>query len=368
MAMLTKQPAVERHRPHARACSTSLDFAPPSAPRSLARIAAAAALICAIHAPAVVAQKAAPAVAPQIQAPEGLTSPATDAAPPDPGPGASAPPAPGARTPQQSDSETGTAPGEPEAVAAPQADARAADEDARAAAAATLPHDLSPWGMFLAADEVVKGVMIGLVFASLVTWTIGLAKAAQLLWSRRRLARGLNAVLGAYALGGAMQAMDGRPGLPAAMLRTAAQELDASPAGLDHVASTGVQSRIASHLGRLEAQAARRMSAGTGLLATIGSTAPFVGLFGTVWGIMNSFIGISEAQTTNLAVVAPGIAEALLATALGLIAAIPAVVIYNIFARATAGYRALLADASAAVERLASRDLDHRRAALAERA
>ena len=91
---------------------------------------------------------------------------------------------------------------------------------------------------------------------------------------------------------------------------------------------------------------------GTGLLATIGATAPFVGLFGTVWGIMNSFIGISKAHTTNLAVVAPGIAEALLATAIGLVAAIPAVVIYNVFARSIAGYRALLADASALVMRL----------------
>ena len=94
------------------------------------------------------------------------------------------------------------------------------------------------------------------------------------------------------------------------------------------------------------------------MLATIGSTAPFVGLFGTVWGIMNSFIGISNAHTTNLAVVAPGIAEALLATAFGLVAAIPAVMIYNVFARQTAAYRALLGDASAQVMRLVSRDLD----------
>ena len=84
------------------------------------------------------------------------------------------------------------------------------------------------------------------------------------------------------------------------------------------------------------------MIRGTGILATIGATAPFVGLFGTVWGIMNSFIGISKPHTTNLAVVAPGIAEALLATALGLVAAIPAVVIYNMFSRSIAGYRALL--------------------------
>ena len=102
----------------------------------------------------------------------------------------------------------------------------------------------------------------------------------------------------------------------------------------------------------------RRMTRGTGILATIGSPGPFVGLFGTVWGIMNSFIGISEAQTTNLAVVAPGIAEALLATAMGLVAAIPAVVIYNAFARSIAGYKALLLDASAELLRLVSRDID----------
>src|SRR5258707_6551193 len=86
----------------------------------------------------------------------------------------------------------------------------------------------------------------------------------------------------------------------------------------------------------------------------IGATAPFIGLFGTVWGIMNSFIGISQSHTTNLAVVAPGIAEALLATATGLVAAIPAVVIYNMFARAIGSYRAVLADLSAAIQRLVS--------------
>jgi biopolymer transport protein ExbB len=95
-----------------------------------------------------------------------------------------------------------------------------------------------------------------------------------------------------------------------------------------------------------------------GVLATIGATAPFVGLFGTVWGIMNSFIGISKSQTTNLAVVAPGIAEALLATAFGLAAAIPAVIIFNYFARSTRGYLDLVAKASGTVGRLLSRDLD----------
>ena len=105
-----------------------------------------------------------------------------------------------------------------------------------------------------------------------------------------------------------------------------------------------LKERVSWLLERVEASASRRIGRGMGLLATIGATAPFVGLFGTVWGIMNSFIGISNAHTTNLAVVAPGIAEALLATALGLFAAIPAVVIYNVFARSIGGYRALLAD------------------------
>ena len=127
--------------------------------------------------------------------------------------------------------------------------------------------------------------------------------------------------------------------------------------------------RAAAHLGRIEAAAARRMQAGSGILASVASSAPFIGLFGTVWGIMNSFIGIAQTQTTNLAVVAPGIAEALLATGLGLVAAIPAVVIYNSFSRSIAGYRALVADSSAELLRLVSRDLDlGRRSRLAKAA
>ncbi len=120
----------------------------------------------------------------------------------------------------------------------------------------------------------------------------------------------------------------------------------------------GLKTRIASRLGAIAASAARRMRFGTGLLASVGATAPFIGLFGTVWGIMNSFIGISKSQTTNLAVVAPGIAEALLATAIGLVAAIPAVIIYNHFARVTKGYLELVNRASGAAARLLSRDLD----------
>ena len=220
--------------------------------------------------------------------------------------------------------------------------------------AAVLPHDLSPLGMYRQADIVVKAVMIGLAFASVVTWTVLVVKLAEYLAAMAALRAGARRIESAGSLRQALADADGR-GPDARMLRAAARELNRSGPGLS---PQGARDRIASHLGQIQARAARQMGRGTGLLATIGSTAPFVGLFGTVWGIMNSFIGISRAQTTNLAVVAPGIAEALLATAIGLVAAIPAVVIYNFFARAITGYRLRLAETAAGVERLVSRDLD----------
>lgn len=228
----------------------------------------------------------------------------------------------------------------------------------------TLPHDLSPWGMFMAADWVVKAVMIGLAFASLMTWTVWFAKSLELAGAKSRANRALDGIISARSLAEASQTLANNNGPAALMVRAAAHEAEMSRDALDRAGGTGLKERVTSHLSRIEAQASRRMTRGTGVLATIGSTAPFVGLFGTVWGIMNSFIGISEAQTTNLAIVAPGIAEALLATAIGLVAAIPAVVIYNMFARSIAGYRLLLSDASAAVERLVSRDLDFRATSL----
>jgi len=219
----------------------------------------------------------------------------------------------------------------------------------------TLPRDLSPWGMFMAADIVVKAVMVGLVFASVLTWTIWFAKAIELMLARRRLIAAIGALGKARSWSEATAGLKARDGTTAALIRSADTELQLSAGA---ISSDGVKERIASRLERLEAAAGRQMIRGTGILATIGATAPFVGLFGTVWGIMNSFIGISKAHTTNLAVVAPGIAEALLATALGLVAAIPAVVMYNMFSRWIAGYRALHADASAEILRLVSRDLD----------
>ena len=224
-----------------------------------------------------------------------------------------------------------------------------------------LPHDLSPLGMFMAADWVVKSVMIGLAFASLVTWTVWLAKTVEIACARARVTRTLATIAKAASIEAAGQALAGRGGPASFMVRSAEEELRQSSPALDHSGNAGVKERVALRLSRIEAQAGRRLSRGTGVLATIGSTAPFVGLFGTVWGIMNAFIGISEAQTTNLAVVAPGIAEALLATAIGLVAAIPAVIVYNLFARSITGYRQRLADASAGVERLVSLALDLRR-------
>jgi biopolymer transport protein ExbB len=216
-----------------------------------------------------------------------------------------------------------------------------------------LPRDLSPWGMFMNADVVVKVVMVGLVIASIVTWTVWLAKTIELLKARRKLRTAVDALSAVKTVVSARQSNIEEP--VASFYAAAVDELRLSDGSMD---KDGLKERIASRLERVEAAFSRRISRGTGVLATIGATAPFVGLFGTVWGIMNSFIGISKSHTTNLAVVAPGIAEALLATALGLAAAIPAVVIYNLFSRQIATYRAALADASAAMLRLVSRDLD----------
>ena len=222
-----------------------------------------------------------------------------------------------------------------------------------------LPGDLSPWGMFQSADIVVKAVMIGLALASLLTWTIWFAKTIELALARQRLRRALRALADAGSLAAALTRLRGMSPDAVALARAADAELQMSA---DAIVADGVKERVASRLERIEAAAGRRMIRGTSWLASVGATAPFVGLFGTVWGIMNSFIGISRQHTTNLAVVAPGIAEALLATALGLVAAIPAVVMYNMTSRWNAGYRALLADCAAEVLRLVSRDLD--RAAL----
>ena len=270
------------------------------------------------------------------------------------------------------DPATTAAPGSGETATPSASDAAAQDSvtpvvtppSTPASAASVLPRDLSPWGMFVQADIIVKAVMIGLAFASLVTWTIWFAKGVELAAARRRarsavrkLARAdnLEAARGEIAAGWTPK------GTVADLMEAAEREVQRSP----NLSAEGIKERLAIALSRIEAKAGRDIARGTGLLATIGATAPFVGLFGTVWGIMNSFIGISQAKTTNLAVVAPGIAEALLATALGLVAAIPAVIIYNVFARALLSYRALLSDASGEIVQHISRDLERQERGIA---
>lgn len=218
-----------------------------------------------------------------------------------------------------------------------------------------LPHNLSPWGMFMNADIVVKVVMIGLAFASLVTWTVCFAKLVELRTENKRAKKRIKVLSHDNSMAEADRDTSEKTDAVAQLVQSAVKE-----ASLSEVFDDGFKERVELRLSRVEAAMQRKISRGTGVLATIGATAPFVGLFGTVWGIMNSFIGISESHTTNLAVVAPGIAEALLATAMGLIAAIPAVVIYNHLARQISAYRALLGDASAQVMLLISRDQGRR--------
>ncbi|SHL32527.1 tonB-system energizer ExbB [Phytopseudomonas punonensis] len=227
--------------------------------------------------------------------------------------------------------------------------------NASAAEAEAVFHDLSPWGMYQGADVVVKSVMIGLVLASILTWTIWIAKTIELVTARRRLRREIVELKGARTLVQASDQARAKHSFSEILIEDAREELKLSASSRE---KEGIKERVSFRLERLVGACGRDMSKGTGVLATIGSTAPFVGLFGTVWGIMNSFIGIAKTQTTNLAVVAPGIAEALLATALGLVAAIPAVIIYNAFSRSISAYKAQVADASAQVLLLVSRDLD----------
>jgi biopolymer transport protein ExbB len=279
------------------------------------------------------AQPAIPAQATPVAAsPQAPVAPAAPA----PAPSATVQPAP--------------APTAPDAVTLP------ADGGGRALkSTVTALRELSPWSMFMSADIVVKAVMIGLAFASLVTWTVFIAKMIEFSFVQRKLRSALRKIKDSRSLAEAQFALGAKDSVLSALLAAAMGEARLS-AGIS--SDDGIKERAALSFAEIVRAEGRRIRTGMGLLATIGATSPFVGLFGTVWGIMNSFIGISKSQTTNLAVVAPGIAEALLATAIGLVAAIPAVIIYNHFARVTKGYLELVSRSSGAAARLLSRDLD----------
>lgn len=219
---------------------------------------------------------------------------------------------------------------------------------------ALLPQNLSPWGMFMSADIVVKVVMVGLVFASLLTWTVCVAKMLELR-SVARLARQRFSILeGHTTLARAAQNCGDADDAVAQLVRSAAQEAELSDVTYD----SGFTDRVALRLERVQTAVARRVARGTGILATIGATAPFVGLFGTVWGIMNSFFQIGQQQNSSLAVVAPGISEALFATALGLFAAIPAVIAYNRFSQRVNLFEARLQRFADRVGAQVSRELE----------
>ncbi|MBD2814566.1 tonB-system energizer ExbB [Xenorhabdus sp. Flor] len=217
--------------------------------------------------------------------------------------------------------------------------------------------DLSVWGMYQNADVVVKSVMVGLVIASVITWALFFSKGSELFMARRRLRREQLALADTANLDAAVKiAADfGKNSISRLLLNEAQSERNLSAESID---KDGTKERTSFRMERAVAAISRHMGRGNGYLATIGAISPFVGLFGTVWGIMNSFIGIAHSQTTNLSVVAPGIAEALLATALGLVAAIPAVVIYNVFARVISSYRGQVGDMAAQAILLLGRDLD----------
>lgn len=231
------------------------------------------------------------------------------------------------------------------AAAAPAADAAAA---APAAAAPAAPESADPpqmkgagklnvGTMFMDADPVVKVIMIGLALASVLSWTILVTKILEFNALNKVSDGFVESFRGAKSINdmsriALSEEFDGNP--LADMAAAAAQEIELSrQAGLqisgDHRDTT--IDRAAHAVSAVQASLARRLSGGMQYLASVGSNGPFIGLFGTVYGIMNSFIGIANTNTTNLAVVAPGIAEALLATGLGLFAAIPSVIFYNYF-------------------------------------
>jgi biopolymer transport protein ExbB len=255
---------------------------------------------------------------------------------------------------QQAPAPAATSPSAP-TPAATDASIAAAEAARSVKSTAVALRELSPWSMFQSADILVKAVMVGLAFASLLTWTIFIAKMIELSVVQRKLRAALAKIGDARSLAEAQFALGSKDSVLSSLLAAAMREARLS-AGIS--SDTGIKERAASSFAEIVRAESRRIRLGMGLLATIGATSPFVGLFGTVWGIMNSFIGISKSQTTNLAVVAPGIAEALLATAFGLAAAIPAVIIYNHFTRVTKGYLELVGRSSGAAGRLLSRDLD----------
>ncbi len=222
---------------------------------------------------------------------------------------------------------------------------------------AKLATDLSPWALFLQADIVVKLVMLGLLAASVWSWAIILERS-------RRL-RAINAQAKAFEdWFWKAESLDSlyepaaKANHPSAKLFVAGMNEWRRSLAKGRIDREGVRARLTSILGVAIAREIEDLGDRLNVLATIGAVAPFVGLFGTVWGIMRSFTGIAASQNTTLAVVAPGIAEALFATAIGLFAAIPAVIGYNRLLHGTGRLEARLSSFAEEFHGLLSRQLD----------
>ncbi|MGE5565840.1 MAG: tonB-system energizer ExbB [Parcubacteria group bacterium] len=249
----------------------------------------------------------------------------------------------------------------------------AANADAAAASAPAAPPTMekqshggrmTPITMFMDAEWVVKVVMIGLVLASIFSWTLLITKLLEFGSLNRRSDNFVEAFRSAKTVNdmGRIAMSEEFEGNPLAdMTAAAAQEVELSrQAGLnvsgEHRDTTIMRAQAA--VGAVQSSLAKRLSNGMQFLASVGSSAPFIGLFGTVYGIMNSFIGIANTNTTNLAVVAPGIAQALLATGIGLFAAIPAVIFYNYFQTRISAYGTRSDGFTAELMNAISRQLD----------
>lgn len=189
-------------------------------------------------------------------------------------------------------------------------------------------HDFSILALFMQADWIVKSIMVGLLLASIWCWAVIADRLALYARMRSEMAAFDRAFASGQTLDQLRDAHRQQAGGLSAVLAAGMDEWDRSHA--QHAATPqGLASRIGIALDLAVTEQADRLEKHLGILATVGSAGPFIGLFGTVWGIMNAFTAIATAENTSLAVVAPGIAEALLATALGLLAAIPAVIGYN---------------------------------------
>lgn len=220
--------------------------------------------------------------------------------------------------------------------------------------------------MMAAAHWVVQLVSVILGLGLFAVVTVLIFKLGEFWLVGHRLRASLAVVARAETLAEAGRLLKGRRCAGAAMAEAAVEEVALMPPGpmaVSAMLSAGVRARVQARIDRVAGRATARLRRGTGVLATVAATAPFIGLFGTVWGIMSSFLAISAEGTTNLAVVAPGIAEALLVTGFGLVAAIPAIVVLNAVQRRVAVLRQGMADMAVALEVLLSRDLDRRAAA-----